>query len=65
MHRTIRPNYGEMSMEANELHRGRLLDHLPQVVKDLAASRRFYAGVMEVLGIPLGGEGEGYFCTTN
>lgn len=43
-------------METIELHRGRLIDHVQLVVKDLAASRRFYAAVFEVLGIPLGGE---------
>ena len=30
-------------MEAHELHRGRLIDHLQLVVKDLAASKRFYS----------------------
>jgi catechol 2,3-dioxygenase-like lactoylglutathione lyase family enzyme len=49
------------AMETNSLHRGRLIDHLQLVVKDLAASKRFYAAVFEVLGIPLGGEGEDYF----
>jgi catechol 2,3-dioxygenase-like lactoylglutathione lyase family enzyme len=48
-------------METNELHRGRLIDHLQLVVRDLAASRRFYAAVFEVLGVPMGGEGEDYF----
>ena len=48
-------------MEAMELHRGRLIDHLQLVVADLAASRRFYAAVLEVLGVPIGGSGEGYF----
>jgi catechol 2,3-dioxygenase-like lactoylglutathione lyase family enzyme len=48
-------------MEAQELHRGRLIDHLQLVVKDLKASRRFYEAVLGVVGIPLGGEGEGYF----
>ena len=43
-------------MEAMELHRGRLIDHVQLVVKDLAASRRFYLAVFEVLGIPLGAE---------
>ena len=38
-----------------ELHRGRLVDHVHLVVKDLAASHRFYAAVFEVLGIPIGG----------
>ncbi|MDN4058170.1 VOC family protein [Massilia sp. YIM B02769] len=48
-------------METQELHRGRLIDHLQLVVRDLAASKRFYSAVFEVLGIPLGGEGDDYF----
>jgi catechol 2,3-dioxygenase-like lactoylglutathione lyase family enzyme len=48
-------------METNELHRGRLIDHLQLVVRDLAASRRFYAAVFEVLGVPIGGEDNDYF----
>lgn len=44
-----------------ELHRGRLVDHIQLVVKDLPASRRFYEAVFEVLGIPIGGEAEDYF----
>lgn len=48
-------------METNELHRGRLIDHLQLVVRDLTASRRFYAAVFDVLGVPIGGEGDDYF----
>lgn len=48
-------------MEAQELHRGRLIDHLHLVVRDLAASRRFYGAVLDVLRIPVGGEGGTYF----
>ena len=48
-------------METSELHRGRLIDHIQLVVKDLAASRRFYQAVFGVLGIPLGGEGKDFF----
>jgi catechol 2,3-dioxygenase-like lactoylglutathione lyase family enzyme len=48
-------------METNELHRGRLLDHVQLVVADLAASRRFYEAVLGALGVPLGGEGPGFF----
>ena len=48
-------------METNELHRGRLIDHLQLVVRDLAASRRFYAAVFDVLGVPMGGEADDYF----
>ena len=39
-----------------ELQRGRLIDHVQLVVKDLAASRRFYDAAFGALGIPLGGE---------
>lgn len=48
-------------METQELHRGRLVDHIQLVVRDLAASQRFYEAVFKVLDIPLGGSGEGYF----
>jgi len=48
-------------METNELHRGRLIDHVQLVVRDLKASQAFYAAVLDVLGIPLGGQGEDYF----
>ena len=48
-------------METQELHRGRLVDHIQLVVRDLHASRRFYEAVLAVLGIPLGGAADGYF----
>ena len=48
-------------MEIMELHRGRLIDHVQLVVRDLAASRRFYDAVMKALDVPLGGEMEGFF----
>lgn len=48
-------------METNTLHRGRLIDHIQLVVRDLPASRRFYDAVFEALGIPLGGETEDFF----
>ena len=48
-------------MEAQELHRGRLIDHLQLVVADLPASRRFYGALFDVLGIPIGGEGPDFF----
>jgi catechol 2,3-dioxygenase-like lactoylglutathione lyase family enzyme len=48
-------------METMELHRGRLIDHLQLVVKDLAASRRFYKAVLDTIGIPIAGEGDTYF----
>lgn len=48
-------------METNELYRGRLIDHLQLVVKDLNASRKFYQAALDALGIPLGGEGPDFF----
>ena len=48
-------------MEVNALHRGRLIDHLQIIVRDLAASRAFYTAVFEALEIPIGGEGPGFF----
>ena len=35
-------------METNELHRGRLIDHIQLVVRDLEASRTFYRAVFDV-----------------
>jgi catechol 2,3-dioxygenase-like lactoylglutathione lyase family enzyme len=48
-------------METSELYRGRLIDHLQIVVADLERSRRFYGAVLEVFGIPISGEGPGFF----
>lgn len=48
-------------MELNELHRGRLIDHLQLVVRDLDESRRFYGAVLGALGVPIAGEGPGFF----
>ena len=48
-------------MEAQELHRGRLIDHLQLVVRDLDQSKTFYTAVLAALQVPMGGEGEGYF----
>jgi catechol 2,3-dioxygenase-like lactoylglutathione lyase family enzyme len=48
-------------METQELHRGRLIDHLQLVVRDIEASRRFYSAVFEVLGVPMGGSEQDYF----
>ncbi|MFZ5675791.1 MAG: VOC family protein [Pseudomonadota bacterium] len=44
-----------------ELHRGRLIDHIQLVVRDLAASRGFYEAVLEALDIPIGGSADTYF----
>lgn len=48
-------------MAALRLFRGRLLDHLHLVVRDLSASRRFYEAVLNALQVPIGGEGPGFF----
>lgn len=48
-------------METQEIHRGRLIDHIQLVVQDLPASRKFYGAVFEVLGVPMGGEESNYF----
>ncbi|MBX3017715.1 MAG: VOC family protein [Bdellovibrionaceae bacterium] len=47
-------------METNELHRGRLIDHIQFVVKDFGASYRFYSAVFKALGIPEGGKQDGF-----
>lgn len=48
-------------METQQMHRGRLFDHVQLVVRDLAASQAFYAAVLQALEVPMGGTGEGYF----
>lgn len=48
-------------METMELHRGRLIDHVQLVVRDLPASKAFYQAIFEALDVPLGGTGAGWF----
>jgi catechol 2,3-dioxygenase-like lactoylglutathione lyase family enzyme len=48
-------------MEAQELHRGRLIDHVHLVVRDIAASRAFYEAVLGAVGVPIGGAADDYF----
>ncbi len=48
-------------METQELHRGRLIDHIQLVVKDLPASQKFYSAVFDTLNIPMAGEGKDFF----
>jgi catechol 2,3-dioxygenase-like lactoylglutathione lyase family enzyme len=48
-------------METQELHRGRLIDHIQLVVRDLFASQTFYTAIFDVLNIPMGGTGDGFF----
>jgi catechol 2,3-dioxygenase-like lactoylglutathione lyase family enzyme len=45
-------------MEKRERHRGRLIDHIGLVVRDLSASKTFYCAVFSVLNIPMGGSGD-------
>ena len=44
-----------------EFHRGRLIDHVHIKVRDLAAARRFYEAVGDVVGVPVSFAGEGFF----
>jgi len=48
-------------VETQELHRGRLIDHIQLVVRDLASSRAFYESIFDVLGVPIGGTGDQHF----
>lgn len=48
-------------METQQLHRGRLIDHIQLVVRDLVASRKFYEAVFQVLEIEIGGSDDTYF----
>jgi catechol 2,3-dioxygenase-like lactoylglutathione lyase family enzyme len=47
-------------MAAQQLHRGRLIDHIQLVVRDLPASQRFYEAVLGELGVPVE-TGESWF----
>jgi|ADGO01.1.fsa_nt_gi Glyoxalase/Bleomycin resistance protein/Dioxygenase superfamily. len=46
-----------------QFHRGRLVDHIHLIVPDLALMKRFYAAILNALGIGISGEGPGYFFT--
>ena len=48
-------------MQVQEIHRGRLIDHIHLVVADLERSKRFYTAVLGALGLELGGEGPDFF----
>lgn len=48
-------------MATRERHRGRLIDHIGLVVRDLAASKAFYSAIFDVLKIPIGGSDERNF----
>jgi lactoylglutathione lyase len=44
-----------------DFHRGRLIDHVRLVVRDIEASRRFYEAVLGVVGVPVVRVGEEFF----
>jgi len=48
-------------MEKQKLYRGRLIDHLHLVTRELSVSKRFYKAALEALGIPIGGEADDFF----
>ena len=48
-------------MPTQELHRGRLIDHIGLVVRDLAASKAFYSAIFGVLKIPMESSDESNF----
>ncbi|MFC0342581.1 VOC family protein [Paracoccus niistensis] len=48
-------------MEVQQLHRGRLIDHVQLAVEDLPACLRFYQAVLDALEIPMGGTASDYF----
>jgi catechol 2,3-dioxygenase-like lactoylglutathione lyase family enzyme len=44
-----------------DFYRGRLIDHVHLVVRDLEASRRFYEAVLEAIGVPVVRVGDDFF----
>ncbi|MHA1157422.1 MAG: VOC family protein [Alphaproteobacteria bacterium] len=44
-----------------ELHRGRLIDHVHLVVRNIWSARKFYSAVLGELGVPIEREGNGWF----
>ena len=48
-------------MEAKKLYRGRLIDHVQIVSRDLQASKRFYVALLGALGHKIGGDGPEFF----
>jgi catechol 2,3-dioxygenase-like lactoylglutathione lyase family enzyme len=57
----IKVSIGRGTLATQKLYRGRLVDHVQLVVRDLAASRRFYEAVLDVVGVPIDFEAEGMF----
>ncbi len=50
-------------MAQKERHKGRLIDHIGLVVRDLPASKAFYTAVFDALKIPIGGSDGADFWT--
>ncbi len=48
-------------MAQKERHKGRLIDHIGLVVRDLPASKAFYTAVFNALKIPIGGSDDKNF----
>ena len=48
-------------METQQLHRGRLIDHVHLIARDLEVTKRFYVAALRALGRKIEGEGKGYF----
>lgn len=54
-------NHQERFVLNRERHKGRLIDHIGLVVRDLPASKKFYTAVFEALRIPIGGSDDKNF----
>ena len=48
-------------METDQLHRGRLIDHLHLIVEDLPKCLKFYQAVLGALNIPMGDIADDHF----
>lgn len=48
-------------MASQEVHRGRLIDHIQLVVGDFSASHHFYNAILASLEVPITASGDGYF----
>lgn len=44
-----------------QIHRGRLVDHVHLIARDLEATKRFYAAALGALGRRIEGEGKNFF----
>lgn len=46
-------------MQTHRIHRGRLIDHVHLIARDIEKTKRFFAAVLAALGRKIEGEGEG------